>query len=128
MWHVFSHSQEELCLSLVSAPAPWSPTQSARRKQAKSVMLHFRGREARELKKAKEEQLSLRRGASRVAREVRAFWGKLNKVGALYFVFLGAVQLFFVYLCTVCGIGEAGKETEEEEEEEQCGGVRWGGD
>lgn len=47
---------------------------------AKSVVLHFRGREAREAKKVKDEQLSLRRGASRVAREVRGFWAKLNKV------------------------------------------------
>ena len=36
-------------------------------------------------KKAKEEQLALRKGASKVAREVRGFWAKLNKVrGALY--------------------------------------------
>lgn len=44
-------------------------------------MAHFTGREARAAKKAKDEQLLLRRGASRVAREIRAFWGKLNKVG-----------------------------------------------
>lgn len=76
-----------------------SKIQSARRKQAKSVMLHFRGREARELKKAKEEQLSLRRGASRVAREVRAFWGKLNKVGALYCVLFFVAGCFLFCLC-----------------------------
>lgn len=58
--------------------------QSARKKQAKSVLLHFRGHEARKAKKAKEEQLALRRGASKVAREVRAFWGKLNKVRVLF--------------------------------------------
>ncbi|CAN0253225.1 unnamed protein product, partial [Ectocarpus fasciculatus] len=52
----------------------------ARKKQARSVLLHFRGHEARKAKKAKEEQLALRRGASKVARDVRAFWGKLNKV------------------------------------------------
>ena len=57
-----------------------SPPQSARKKQARSVLLHFRGHEARKAKKAKEEQLALRRGASKVARDVRAFWGKLNKV------------------------------------------------
>lgn len=44
------------------------------------MLLHFRGHEARKAKKAKEEQLALRRGASKVAREVRGFWGKLNKV------------------------------------------------
>lgn len=44
------------------------------------MLLHFRGHEARKAKKAKEEQLALRRGASKVARDVRAFWGKLNKV------------------------------------------------
>lgn len=43
-------------------------------------MAHFTGREARAAKKAKDEQLLLRRAASKVAREVRAFWGKLNKV------------------------------------------------
>ncbi|CAM9675842.1 unnamed protein product, partial [Ectocarpus sp. 12 AP-2014] len=53
---------------------------SARKKQARSVLLYFRGHEARKAKKAKEEQLALRRGASKVARDVRAFWGKLNKV------------------------------------------------
>lgn len=56
---------------------------------AKSVVLHFRGREAREAKKAKDEQLSLRRGASRVAREVRGFWAKLNKVHTM--VCLGVI-------------------------------------
>lgn len=54
--------------------------QSSRKKQARSIMLHFRGHEARKAKKAKEEQLALRRGASKIARDVRAFWGKLNKV------------------------------------------------
>lgn len=44
------------------------------------MLLHFRGHEARKAKKAKEEQMALRRGASKVARDVRAFWGKLNKV------------------------------------------------
>ncbi|CAM9161632.1 unnamed protein product, partial [Choristocarpus tenellus] len=53
---------------------------SQRRKQAKSVVLHFRGREAREAKKIREEQAAVRRVASRVAREVRGFWAKLNKV------------------------------------------------
>ncbi|CAN0483630.1 unnamed protein product, partial [Scytosiphon promiscuus] len=53
---------------------------SSRKKQARSIMLHFRGHEARKAKKAKEEQLALRRGASKIARDVRAFWGKLNKV------------------------------------------------
>lgn len=52
---------------------------------AKSVSLHFKGREAREAKKVKEEQLSLRRGASRIAREVRGFWAKLNKVNTRFF-------------------------------------------
>ncbi|CAM9954640.1 unnamed protein product, partial [Ascophyllum nodosum] len=53
---------------------------SSRRKQAKSVVQHFLGHEARMAKKAKEEQLALRKGASKVAREVRGFWAKLNKV------------------------------------------------
>lgn len=60
--------------------------QSARKKLAKSVIAHLKGHEARMAKKAKDEQLALRRGASKVAREVRAFWAKLNKVRAIVMV------------------------------------------
>jgi hypothetical protein len=54
--------------------------QTRSRKQSKSVELHFKGQEARQQRKKKDEAVALRRVASRAAREVRHFWGKLNKV------------------------------------------------
>ncbi|CAM9470429.1 unnamed protein product, partial [Discosporangium mesarthrocarpum] len=53
---------------------------SQSKKTARSALHHYEGRGAREAKRIKEEQLALRRTASRVAREVRGFWAKLNKV------------------------------------------------
>ncbi|CAM9514100.1 unnamed protein product, partial [Chrysoparadoxa australica] len=50
------------------------------KKIAKSVDLYFKGREAREARKEREEAAAVKRLANRVARDVRLFWGKLNKV------------------------------------------------
>ncbi|KAG5190683.1 SNF2 family N-terminal domain-containing protein, partial [Tribonema minus] len=52
------------------------------RKLSKSVQLYFNNAEAREARREREQLAAERRAAARVAREVRHFWGKLNRVVA----------------------------------------------
>jgi SNF2-related domain/HSA len=55
---------------------------SALRKLSKSLGMYFRNSEARAARKEREEMANTRRTASKVAREVRQFWGKLNRIVA----------------------------------------------
>eukprot|EP00953_Heterococcus_sp_UTEX-ZZ885_P000541 816-Heterococcus_DN1.PRE.2 len=55
---------------------------SALRKLSKSLGMYFRNSEARAARKEREELANTRRTASKVAREVRQFWGKLNRIVA----------------------------------------------
>jgi E1A-binding protein p400 len=54
----------------------------ARRKMSKGVMTYFRTQGSREEKQLREQQERLKRVAHRVAREVKGFWKKINKVVA----------------------------------------------
>ena len=53
-----------------------------RRKTGKAVLTHFRTLGTREERAARAGQESLRRTANKVARQVKAFWHKINKVVA----------------------------------------------
>ncbi len=52
---------------------------SLAKKQSKSIEAYFKGQSAREAKSLKDSALALHRIAQRSAREIRAFWGKLDR-------------------------------------------------
>lgn len=53
-----------------------------RGKICRSVMTHWRSQGTKEERQAREQEAQLRKQAARVAREVKSFWMKINKVGA----------------------------------------------
>lgn len=53
----------------------------SRRKLDKSLQAYFRNQGTKEERMAREQQQQLRRGAARLARDVKTFWHKINKVG-----------------------------------------------
>ena len=56
--------------------------QARAKKISKAIETYHRQAEARALKKEKDEALRIRRVAAKVARSVKSFWGKINKVVA----------------------------------------------
>lgn len=54
----------------------------ASKKRGRALVAHFKTRETKAGKAAKEEQAALRRQANRTAREIKGFWHKISKIVA----------------------------------------------
>jgi E1A-binding protein p400 len=52
------------------------------RKRGRQLLAHFKSRESAGARHAKDEQLLLRKLAAKQARDVKSFWGKINKIVA----------------------------------------------